>query len=330
MTRFRVLAVFLVAVLVVGSIAAVRYFEHASKNGRIAASGTIEATEVEIASKVTEQIQQITIDEGDRVEKDQLLVALDRRELEAQLKAAQAQRLAAQANLKNLEAGSREQEIKKAEAALEEAQANAEKTRSDWERLDRLHKDKVASDQEWEQARAAYDVAIAKQREAKEHVDLMKAGTRRQVIEAARGEAERAQAAEELAQVQLDQTRLTAPLAATVLLKDREVGEMATPGVAILTLGDLDHMWVTVYIKETDLGRVKLGQEARVSVDSFPGKEYPGRVTHISEKAEFTPKTIQTKEERVKLVFAVKVAIGNADGELKPGMPADVELPVAP
>jgi len=108
------------------------------------------------------------------------------------------------------------------------------------------------------------------------------------------------------------------------------VGEMATPGVAILTLGDLDHMWVTVYIKETDLGRVKLGQEARVSVDSFPGKEYPGRVTHISEKAEFTPKTIQTKEERVKLVFAVKVAIGNADGELKPGMPADVELPVAP
>jgi membrane fusion protein YbhG len=328
MTKVRALVVMIVAIGVLGSIAAVRYFEHRSNGNRILASGTIEATEVEIAPKVTGRIEQITADEGDRVEKDQLLVSLDRRELEAQVRAAQAQRLAAQANLQNLEAGSREQEIKKAEAALEEAQANTEKTRADWDRLDRLHKDKVASDQEWERAKTANDVAIAKQREAKEHLDLMKAGTRRQVIEAARREAERAQATLELVQAQLDQTRLTAPLPATVLLKNREVGEMATVGSPVLTLGDLDHLWVTIYIKETDLGRVKLGQEGRVSVDSFPGKEYSGEVTHISDKAEFTPKTIQTKEERVKLVFAVKVAIQNADGELKPGMPADVELEV--
>jgi membrane fusion protein YbhG len=328
MTKVRALGVLIIALVVAGSIAAVRYFEHRSNGSRILASGTIEATEVEIASKVTGRIEQITADEGDRVDKDQLLVSLDRRELEAQVRAAQAQRVAAQANLQNLEAGSREQEIKKAEAVLEEAQANTEKTRADWERLDRLHKDKVASDQEWERAKTAYDVAIAKQREAKEHLDLMKAGTRRKVIEAARGEAEGAQATLELVQAQLDQTRLTAPLPATVLLKNREVGEMATVGSPVLTLGDLDHLWVTIYIKETDLGRVKLGQEGRVSVDSFPGKEYSGKVTHISDKAEFTPKTIQTKEERVKLVFAVKVAIQNADGELKPGMPADVELEV--
>jgi len=328
MTKVRALVVLVVAVVVLGLMAAVRYLDHRSNGNRILASGTIEATEVEIAPKVTERIEQITADEGDRVEKDQLLVSLGRRELEAQLRAAQAQQVAAQANLRNREAGSREQEIKKAEAVLEEARANTEKTRTDWERLDRLHKDKVASDQEWERAKSAYDVATARQRESKEHLDLMKAGTRRQVIEAARGEAERARATLELAQAQLDQTRLTAPLPATVLLKNREVGEVATVGSPILTLGDLDHLWVTIYIKETDLGRVKLGQEGRVSVDSFPGKEYPGKVTHISNKAEFTPKTIQTKEERVKLVFAVKVAIENANGELKPGMPADVELQV--
>ena len=326
MTRVRIVATAVVAVAVLGWLAALRYFDRPSNGDRIAASGTIEATEVEIASKLTGRIEQITVDEGDRVQKDQLLAVIERRELEAQVREAEAQRAAARSNLQNLEAGSREQEIKKAEAALEEAQANVEKSRTDWERLDRLHKDKVASDQEWERARTSYDVAAAKQREAKEHLDLQKAGTRRPVIDAARGELDRTQAALELAQAQLDQTRLSAPRAATVLLKNREVGEIATVGSPVVTLGDLDHLWVTIYIKETDLGRVKLGQNARVSVDSFPGKFYSGKVTYISDKAEFTPKTIQTKEERVKLVFEVKVAVGNANGELKPGMPADVEL----
>ncbi len=316
----------IIAVILLGAIASVRYFNHRANSGRITASGTIEATEVAIESKVTGRIEQLMVDEGDRVTEDQLLVQIERREIEAQVRGAVAQVEAARANLANLEAGSREQEIKKGEAALEEANANLEKTRTDRDRLEKLHNDKVVSDQEWERARTANDVAVAKQREAREHLDLLKAGTRRQLIEAARGEFRRAQAALELVLVQLDDTRLTAPLAATVLLKNREKGELATPGTPILTLGDLDHLWVSIYVKETDLGRVKLGGEARITVDTFPGKAYRGKVTHISNKAEFTPKTIQTKEERVKLVFEVKVAIENQAGELKPGMPADVEL----
>lgn len=314
-----------VAFSILGAIAAVRYWNNNGGEAGITASGTIEATEVEIASKVPGRIEQILVDEGDPVARGQLLVQIERRELEAQARAAQAQVMVARANLSNLEAGSREQEIKKAEAALAEAQAHLEKTRVDWNRLDRLHRDKVASDQEWERAKTAYDIAAAQQREAEEHLNLLRAGTRQYVIEAARGDLHRAQAALDLALTQLDHTRLTAPRAGTVLLKSREKGELATVGAPILTLGDLEHLWVMVYVTETGLGRIRLGQEARVSVDTFPGKVYPGRVSHISNKAEFTPKTIQTKEERVKLVFAVKVALDNPTGELKPGMPADVE-----
>ncbi len=316
----------IIAVILLGAMASVRYFNHRTDGGRIAASGTIEATEVNIESKVTGRIERLLADEGDRVSEGQLLVQIETREIEAQVRGAEAQVEAARANLSNLEAGSREQEIKKGEAALEEANANLEKTRTDRDRLEKLHNDKVVSDQEWERAQTAYDVAVARQREAREHLDLLKAGTRRQVIEAARGELRRAQAALDLVQAQLDNTRLTAPLASTVLLRNREPGELATAGTPILTLGDLDHLWVSIYVKETDLGRVKLGGEAQVMVDSFPGKSYRGKVTHISNKAEFTPKTIQTKEERVKLVFEVKVAIENQNGELKPGLPADVEL----
>ncbi|MEK6684503.1 MAG: efflux RND transporter periplasmic adaptor subunit [Nitrospirota bacterium] len=315
-----------IGLLLLGAVATVRYWNHRTPADRITASGTVEATEVKIESKVTGRIEQILVDEGDRVADGQLLVRIERREVEAQIRAAEAQVEAARANLSNLEAGSREQEIKKAEAALEEAQANLERTRMDRDRLDRLHNDKVVSDQEWERARTASDVAVAKEREARGHLDLLKAGTRRHLIEASRGEFRRAQAELDRVLAQLDDTRLTAPLAATVLLKNREQGELATSGSPILTLGDLDHLWVSIYVKETDLGRVKLGGEAQVMVDTFPGKTYRGKVTHISNKAEFTPKTIQTKEERVKLVFEVKVAIENQNGELKPGQPADVEL----
>ncbi|MBI3596230.1 MAG: efflux RND transporter periplasmic adaptor subunit [Nitrospirae bacterium] len=330
MNKRVIVAAAIAAVLLLGALAMVRYLDRRADGARITASGTIEATEVNIESKVTGRIEQVRADEGDRVTEGQWLVQIETREIEAQVRAAEAQVEAARANLSNLEAGSREQEIKKGEAALEEAQANLEKTRTDRDRLEKLHNDKVVSDQEWERAQTAYDVAVAKQREAREHLDLLRAGTRRQVIEAARGEFRRAQAALELVQAQLDNTRLTAPLAATVLLRNREPGELAMPGTPILTLGDLDHLWVSIYVKETNLGRVKLGEEARVTVDSFPGKSYQGKVTHISNKAEFTPKTIQTKEERVKLVFEVKVAVENQNGELKPGMPADVELMTPP
>ena len=133
-------------------------------------------------------------------------------------------------------------------------------------------------------------------------------------------------AAVENAKVQLIYCSIYSPINGTVLDTNLEVGEMAFPGTSILTLADLTRPWMYVYVNEVKLGHVKLGQKAMISVDSFPDKKFSGKVIAISNKAEFTPKTIQTKEERVKLVFAVKIAIDNPDMSLKPGMPADAEI----
>ncbi len=119
---------------------------------------------------------------------------------------------------------------------------------------------------------------------------------------------------------------INSPINGTILDTNLEIGEMAFPGTAIVSVADLSRPWMYVYVNETKLGFVKLGQKAYVSVDSFPDKKFNAKVVAISNKAEFTPKTIQTKEERVKLVFAVKIAIENPDMSLKPGMPADAEI----
>jgi membrane fusion protein YbhG len=303
-----------------------RYWKDHEIKTQLVASGTIEATEVDIAPKITGRIEAVHLDEGDRAEKGQLLVLLDARELAAKVRVSEAAVAVAEANLKNLIAGTRDQDIKKAEAALQEVEADLNKARMDWDRADRLHGEKLVSDQDWEKARRDLDVATARQREAREHLDLLTAGSRREEIEAARAEWKRSQASLELAKAELDNTRLLSPLTGTVILRNREPGETASPDVPVLTLADLDNLWVTIYIQETDLGRVRLNQDAEVSVDTFPGRVYRGRVSTISDVAEFTPKTIQSPEERIKLVFKVKVSVENQNEELKPGMPADVKL----
>ena len=135
-----------------------------------------------------------------------------------------------------------------------------------------------------------------------------------------------ARAALRTAEVRFRDSVIYAPLAAVVLRKDVEAGETVNAGMPVFTLGDLENPWVKVYVKEDKLGLVKLGQKAEISVDTFPNKRYEGTVTYISSEAEFTPKNVQTREERVKLVFGVKVSVKNQNNELKPGMPADVEI----
>jgi HlyD family secretion protein len=127
---------------------------------------------------------------------------------------------------------------------------------------------------------------------------------------------------------QVAELKVFAPLAATVLTKAVEAGEVVAAGKPLVLLGDLDHPWIKIYVPETQLGKVKLGAPARVLVDSFPNQPFQGTVTWISDQAEFTPKNVQTAEERVNLVYAVKITIQNAERRLKAGMPADAELPL--
>ena len=147
-----------------------------------------------------------------------------------------------------------------------------------------------------------------------------------QELEARRSDIDKARAQVGITKTQIDDTVILAPLEAVVQVKSAEVGEVLAAGTTVVSLGDLDHPWLRAYINETDLGRVKLNQVARLKTDSFANKFYSGRISFISPEAEFTPKQIQTKEERVKLVYRIKIDVDNKAHELKNNMPVDAEL----
>lgn len=163
--------------------------------------------------------------------------------------------------------------------------------------------------------------AVLKQADAE--YALIKAGPRKESIDQARAKVWAAAETVKQARQQLTYTELVAPMDAVVLSTSAEVGEYLNPSSPVLTLGRIDRPWLRAYVHEKDLGRIQLNQKVEVTTDSFPDKIYPGRVTYISSQAEFTPKTVQTFEERVKLMFRIKVALENPSNELRPGMPAD-------
>jgi multidrug resistance efflux pump len=176
------------------------------------------------------------------------------------------------------------------------------------------------------QAEAQYRAAEAAVGMAQAQLDGLKAGATSEEIAIAEAQVEQAQAALAKLTVQRDKQTLVAPVGGVVLEINVHAGELAMPGGTMLTLGDLDHVNLTVYVPEDKLGQVKLGQAVAVSVDSFPGQSFEGAVVRIADEAEFTPRNVQTKEERVNMVFAVEVRIPNPDYKLKPGVPADAAI----
>lgn len=279
-------------IILVIILALVLYFLLSSKGqknkGEISASGTIEITEVEVSSKLSGRIEKLLVDEGDSVLKDQVLIELETKELQAQLKQAQA---AYQMSL----------------AQLAQSKSNSENLKTNLERTRQLFKAGSATQQQLDDQETKYQMA-------------------KDQLTSATHSTEQNKATIELIQVYIDNSVIRSPINGLVLSKNTEIGEVVSPGSSLLTLGDLLHPWVKIYIKETDLGKVKLGQKAEVKIDSYPDKVFKGKVTYISSQAEFTPKNIQTKEERVKLVFGIKVSLDNPLQILKPGMPADVIL----
>jgi len=173
---------------------------------------------------------------------------------------------------------------------------------------------------------AETDLAEAAVAVAQADLDALRAGPTEEQIAVAQAQVRQAEAALEVLQVQLDKMTLRSPLAGLVTSRAINVGETAAPGATLLTVADLDEVTLTLYVPETQIGRVKVGQEVEVQVDSYPDRVFKGRVVHISSRAEFTPRNVQTREERVNMVFAVKVALPNPGHELKPGMPADARI----
>lgn len=205
--------------------------------------------------------------------------------------------------------------------------ADAETTLND---LLTLRQDPQVAQIKVAQAEAAYQSALAQVQVAKAQEGILKAGARTEQIALAQAQVKQAEASLAALQVQRDQHALVAPLAAWVVEQPAHEGETANPGVTLLTLADLSNLTLTVYIAETRVGQVAIGQNVQVYVDAFPGEPFTGHVIFISDKAEFTPKNIQSKEERVNTVFAVKIKLDNPDQRLKPGMPADAILAKGP
>ncbi|MCX6590471.1 MAG: HlyD family efflux transporter periplasmic adaptor subunit [Acidobacteria bacterium] len=265
-----------------------------------------------------------------------------------------------QAVLRQLESGNRPQEKRSSQAAVEDLRVQLKMASADWERAQKLYKNDDISTAQYEQWRTRQESLTAAVRQAEQRQAIVEEGPRVEEIEAARANVARAQAALRLAEAsrisirqreqealtrraeierarlnvqvietQLSDTRVVAPADGVVMVKSTELGDVVAAGTSLLTIGDLDHPWLRGYVSETQLGRVKLGQRVKITTDSYPGKVYEGRVSFISPEAEFTPKQIQTKEERVKLVYRIKVDVDNTARELKANMPVDAEILMA-
>jgi HlyD family secretion protein len=302
-------------------------------------SGNVEATEVQVAPEAAGRIIELRVTEGDRVAKGDLLARLDTTDTELQIVRARADRDAADAQLRLIRAGSRSEDIRQAEAQAQAAQsdvtalqADLRAAEQDLERYDALLRANAGSQKQRDDAAARVEVQRQRQRAAedraraaRETVSRLRNGARPEEIQAARARVAASEAQIATLQQTLAYARVVAPVDGMVTLKLADVGELMAPRVPIVVITDLDHAWANLFVPEPMLARVKLGQPARVLTDSG-GAPIPGTVTFVSPKAEFTPRNVQTADERSKLVYRIKVSVDNRAGVLKPGMPVDAEL----
>lgn len=297
-----------------------------SDNNQFVVSGTVEAREVDISPKLAGRIESIYADEGDFVKKGDLLLQMDDQQLRIQVERAIAAQKAAEESLQDLEAGARKEEIASAVASLEAAEAANKKASDDLKRAEELFKEGAASKDFLEKASLQYDTAKTNRNMAKEKLDLLKAGARINVIASAKYAVQQAKrSVDELMFIKTD-SRTFSPIDGVVTLRSAEPGEVVASGTPVLTVINPSDCYIKIYISEKILGKVSIGQDVDVITDSYPDKNFTGKLTYIASEAEFTPRNIQTQEERVKLVYAAKVSIPNKDLLFKPGMPVDVRI----
>jgi len=294
--------------------------------GLVESTGTLEATQIDIRAEVGGKILKLNFDDGDRVTKGALFAEIDREKLEYQLQEAQARLRESEAQLAQLQSGFRVEEVGKAKEMFLEAQVQMEEAEREYNRVLKLYREKVAAPDMKDRAETAYKSSRKRYEAANNDYQMIKKGYREEEIARSRAAKEGAEAAIRLIQRSIKDATVIIPANGIMQVRYVELGELVTPGSILATITDLHDMWIMAYVSEKNLGQIKLGQSAEVFVDSFPQKPFPGKVTYISTEAEFTPKNIQTKEERVKLVYAVKVQIDNTKELLKVGMPADVVI----
>jgi HlyD family secretion protein len=321
---------FILGILVLALISGLLYYlltrNKEEEGAFIKISGNIEATEVNVGFKISGRIVKLFVQEGDQAAKGKVLAKLDDEDLLQRVELAKATVKSSQARLAKLLAGSRPEELREVEAALQQAQYDFENKQNQYERMKTLFEKRVIPKEVLDNAETGYKIAKASVQRARENYLLVREGPRKEDIDDARAQVEQAGASLKFAETQLSYTVLYSPMPGVILVKSAEIGEVVNPGTSVLTLGDIENVWLKGYISEPELSKVKWGQEVIVTTDVRPKKESRGRISFISSQAEFTPKQIQTEKERVTLVYRIKVDIANPGRELKPGMPADGKI----
>jgi len=294
--------------------------------GLITASGTIEATDVYVRTEFPGIILDYKLKEGDRVEQGDLICRLDSEKLEIQLQQARARQKELQYRLALIRKGARTEEIERAKSSLEKALSNLKDAERNYQRAKELFQDEALPLAELDKAKLRVEVNKRLVEIAQKEYEILQQGSRPEEIKMAEAALEGVKHQVAYIQAQLADTFIYTPRKGIIAQKLAEEGEYLPPGGLVAKIIDVDNLWLMVYLTEVEFGRVKLGDQVKVTVDSYPEHEFTGRIIYLSPEAEFTPKNIQTKEERVKLVFGVKVGLEDPSGLLKPGMPADAVL----
>ncbi len=365
MTRKRIFLILGVAAVVV--VATAVYASWLHRDPALVGSGTVEARDIRVGSKVGGRIDKVLVREGDAVQPGQILLTFDDKELQAALEQSRANALKAERGYRPEEIaearaaaeqakadyelrknGYRKEDIDAAQDDLERAKADEIRTRLDFDRYDALAKKDLVSKQQRDTAEANWKMALAQKEIAQHKYDEMQRGYRPEEIASAearyhqaqanleklesgnrREDIEQAKAAYAYDLARFRERQVVAPSAAIVEVLDVRPGDLIAPNTPVATLLEKDQIYVRIYIPETELGRVKLGQKAEVRVDSFPNTVFEGEVEQINQQAEFLPRNVQTREERVHQVFGVKIRINDPSGHVLPGMAADVKLKTA-
>lgn len=296
------------------------------EDGTISSTGTIESVNVTISSKVAGQIDALYFKEGDKIKEGDLLLTIDHDLLDIQLRQAQAGVDLAQAQYNLVKNGATKNDIKIQSDLVEQARINLDAAKTDRDRTENLYKENSITKQQYDNALSRYDLASAQYQTAKDNLIKIKNITRPEDIESARANLNKAISAYDLLKQNINDCSVYAPVNGIISKKFVEKGEIVNPQSSLLKISDLETVNLMIYVSETELGKVKLNETADVTVDAYKDKVYKGKVIFISPEAEFTPKNIQTKDERTKLVFGVKLEIPNPQFDLKPGMPADAKL----
>ena len=329
MKRLIPILIVLAAAIAAGVYYYPRFAKKPEPQNQLTLSGNIEAHESLVGFKVPGRIVDLPVQEGQQIEQGALLARIEDADLEQKVRIDEDSVRVRQSDLALTLAGTRHQELKATQQTVIDAQADLDQKKLDNDRMQRLFAKDEVSAQDRDLAATALKRADAAFKAAQQHYNQAAEGSRPEDIAIAQANLKEAGANLGLSRVNLGYATLRAPSTGVITVRQAELGEVVAPGTPVVTIADLDHIWLRAYVAETSLGRIHWGQDATITTDTYPGKQYHGRISFIASDAEFTPKSVQTYQERVTLVYRIKIDIDNPNHELKPGMPADAHIALA-